>query len=152
MPAEPLEPALSWGEYIIVRLLRRWAASREAAEDQLPHLVELSTELGQRPELAVSLHSLFQLAEGRLGRPLEAECCCSRDLSSDERAIITLIGLDTPTQLPSASEAMPHGIPGALLWAATTVKLILSMPVRPVSQHEKQGCPFKQTTVRMFVR
>lgn len=146
MPAQPLEPALSWSEYILVRLLRRWVASREAAEDQLLYLVELSTELGQRSELGVSLHSLFQLAEARLGRPLEAECCCGRDLSSDERAIITLIGLDAPTQLPGSSEAVPHGLPGALLWAATTVKLILGTPVRRVSQQEHQGCPFKQTT------
>ena len=138
----PIEPRLAWSEYVVVRLLRRWTAVRATGGRALPNLVALANELGEGPEAAVALHSLFQITESCLGRPLEAECCCSRDLSSDEGAILKLIA-SAPLQSPlSASREIPHGLPGVLCWAAKAAALAIGVEAQPF-QAAPARCPFE---------
>jgi len=93
-------------DYLVVRLLRRWAVEREHGGDQLPSLVKLGRRLGIDAQAAVAVASMFQLAEHCLGRPLQAECCCSPRLSRDEQAMLLLL------HQPVAAASIPHGLPG----------------------------------------
>lgn len=137
-----IESWLSWSDLVIVRLIRRWVAAREAGERRLPSLVELATELGQSPQAAVALHSLFQLTESCLGRPLQAECCCSRLIGADERAVLVMIAVAPVPGLPIATDEIPHGLPGALAWAVRSVRSALGDDPHPAVQSPPPRCPF----------
>jgi hypothetical protein len=139
-----IERQLGWSEFVIVRLFRRWAAARAIVGNSLPALVELAAELGEPPEVAIALHSLFQLTEACLGRPLEAECCCSRALSSDECAVLTLLEKAPAQAPPLSSNGVPHGLPAALLWAAATVRILLGLRARSDAAWMPVRCPFEQ--------
>jgi hypothetical protein len=139
---QPIAPALTWSEFVVVRLLRRWAAARANQDNSLPALVELAADLGEPTETAIALHSLFQLTEACLERPLEAECCCSRTLSRDERAVLTLLAKAPGRAPPLSSVDVPHGLPGALLWAAATVRTLLG-PARSTAAWRPTRCPFE---------
>jgi hypothetical protein len=136
-----IEPDLPWTEFVVVRMLRRWAASRQLEANALPEMIALSRELGQPAQVAIALHSMFQLTEASLGRPLEAECCCSRALSRDEKAILTLIAAAPDAPPPLATAAVPHGLPGALHWAVLSVRAAMGItsPPEPVAAAR---CPF----------
>lgn len=133
MRMERIGSGLTWSDFVVVRLLRRWAAVRSLGERALPSLVALARELGEEPQVAISLHSVFQLTEGCLGRPLEPECCCSKNLSKDEQAMLVLIG--------AMPERVPHGLPGVLAWAAATARLMLGRAPGP-PQSAPSTCPF----------
>jgi hypothetical protein len=76
-----------------------------------------------------------------LGRPLEAECCCSRALSRDEKAILTLIAAAPGAPHPLGTAAVPHGLPGAPHWAVLSVRAAIGMSsiAEPVTA---ERCPF----------
>jgi hypothetical protein len=137
-----VEIGLDWSDLVTVRLLRRWVAARTEQGAPFPALVALAHELGCPAEAAVALGSLFQLTEGCLGRPLEAECCCSRAIGEDERAVLLMIAAAPAPGLPAATSEIPHGLPGALAWAASSVRRMLGPgaghPRRPLAD----SCPF----------
>jgi hypothetical protein len=138
-----IELGLAWTDYIVLRLLRRWVASRAMAEKALPSLIELAAELGEAPEAAISLHSVFQLTEGCLGRPLRSECCCSPSLAPDECAILTLLATVPPPGSGTGSTDIPHGLSGALGWAVVSARIALGIPPRPASAAFSR-CPFER--------
>ena len=108
-------------------------------------LSALSAELNAPLMLPVALESLFQLTESCLGRPLEAECCYSTECSSDERAILLLIAHAPGSGTTASSAAVPHGLPGALIWAATSVRAIIADDLGPTGLSENcPVCPFRQ--------
>ena len=137
-----IESGLAWGDFVVLRLLRRWVASRTLAEKALPSLIELAGELGEPPEAAISLHSLFQLTEGCLGRPLRAECCCSRSLAPDERAILALLAAAPSAGTATGSPDIPHGLTGALCWAVNSARIALGIPSLP-PRTVLNSCPFE---------
>ena len=137
-----IESGLAWRDFVVLRLLRRWVASRTLAEKALPSLIELAGELGEPPEAAISLHSLFQLTEGCLGRPLRAECCCSRSLAPDESAILALLAAAPAAGTPVGSPGIPHGLTGALCWAVKSARVALGISARP-PQAALDRCPFE---------
>ena len=138
----PIEPGLPGAYYRIVRLLRRWAAGRDLGPARLPSLVRLGKRIGVEPQATVALASLFQLIEACLARPLEAECCCSPRLSRDERATLLLLA-SAPMRPHQSHPPIPHGLPGALVWAIASVrKLIGTTGLRRVS--DPRRCPFDQ--------
>lgn len=139
MLVERIDPRSSWNDFVVIRLIRRWAAVRSLGQHALPDLVALAVELGEPPELAIGLHSLFQLTEACLARPLQAECCCSRELAADERAILTLLASARAGSLVQATRQIPHGLPAALTWAAVTAGLMLQGGVTAFAE---AGCPF----------
>jgi len=135
----PIEVGSHWRDFIVVRLLRRWCAEAATGNNQLPSLVGLAGELGVQAQTAVAVASLFQLTEACLGRPLEAECCCSPLLSRDEQAVLMLLDAAPSLGPGKASRSIPHGLPAALLWAAASVRQLLPGTDKwPVESH----CPF----------
>lgn len=144
MLMEQIERPPVWNDIVIVRLLRRWVAAREAEQDRLASLVELASELGQSPRAAAALDSLLQLTETCLGRPLKGECCCSRRLAPDERAVLLMVAAAPAPGQPLASQSIPHGLPGALAWAATAVRRTMSADVRGASGQGPAHCPFQR--------
>jgi hypothetical protein len=138
-----IEFGLAWSDYVVLRLLRRWVASRTMAEKALPSLIELAGELGEQPEAAISLHSVFQLTESCLGRPLDGECCCSRSLAPDERAILALVAAAPPTGTAAASSDVPHGLTGALAWAVMSARIALGIADDRPPDIAYSRCPFE---------
>lgn len=131
------------GELAVVRMLRHFCATRHQGSDDagLSRLVTLGQSLRLPPVGCVALASVFQLIEAVLGRRLVAECCCSRVLSGDERAVLYLIGSPLPTAPGTATPEIPHGVPGALTWAILSVRRLCGdiVPMRTALAHD--GCP-----------
>lgn len=111
----------SIGRFVFVRLLRKWSAARASGENPLPHMQTLAAPFEPSPDLTVACASLFDLVEAHLGRLLVPECFCGRALSRDEEALIGLLRYAPEAGLPFASATIPHGLPGAIRWAAFAV-------------------------------
>ena len=137
-----IEPDLGWNEFVVVRMLRRWVAAREADTHPLPSLVRLAGEIGQRPDVAITLHSLFQLTEGCLDRRLVAECCCGKAIGPDESAILRLIDAAPDCGPAFTTRDIPHGLPGALCWAAASARLALGLFPDSIESGIPSRCPF----------
>ena len=120
-----IESDFAWRDYVVLRMLRRWVASRSAHLRPLPGLIDLCEELGQPLDLAIALDSLFQLTESSLNRELRAECCCCPDILPDEMAVLALVAAAPDPLSGPASAAIPHGLPGVLCWAAATVRAVV---------------------------
>lgn len=137
----PIESPLTPASHRVVRMVRRWVASVELGAARLPALVRLGRRLGLAPEATIALGSMFQLTESCLGRPLEAECCCSPALARDERAILMMLATASWTRSHRAIPSIPHGLPGALHWAIASVRRAMedavSMEIGNASK-----CPF----------
>ena len=144
---ERIAAPLTDGELIAVRLLRHYCGMRDRDGDGagLSRLVALGQSLRVPAAGSVALASVFQLVEALLGRRLEAECCCARRLSSDERAVVRLLGTRMPIVPGTTTPDIPHGLPGALAWAVLSVRRLCGEMV-PVRHHPpsggKEGCPF----------
>ena len=119
MPSSPIGPL------VVVKLFRLWAAAREAGENPLPHMLDALEPLAPAPELAVACASLFELVEGQLARPLVPECCCSPALSRDEQALLGVLRHAPEAGQPLTGAAVPHGLSGAILWAAFAIRRAL---------------------------
>lgn len=119
MPSTPL------ASMAFVRLFRLWAAARVAGENPLPHMNEAIGLFAPAPELAVACASLFDLVEAHLGRRLVPECCCSHRMSRDELALLGVLRHAPEAGLPLTRAAIPHGLPGAVRWAAFAVRRAL---------------------------
>lgn len=142
-PVEPSSgPNSRRRDYAVVRLLRRWAATRASGERQLPSMINLGRGLGFEPQAAVAVASLFQLTEACLGRPLEPECCCSTNLSLDEQAVLLMLAAAPPAHPHHARATIPHGLPGALVWAIESVRKLIGTDVRTDPTMANQ-CPFR---------
>lgn len=140
-----IEPQLADTERVVVRLLRRYAVCRQLDEQPLPSLTGLGNELGIQPCAVIALASVFQLTEGCLGRSLIVECCCNRSLSADERAMLVLLASATGAGPIHTSREIPHGLPGALVWAVASTRRLFdpAFPKRAVRRLSKR-CPFAE--------
>ncbi|MBZ6378509.1 hypothetical protein B5C34_12525 [Pacificimonas flava] len=131
----------------IVMAMRSWVAAREAGLPPVAVIADRLASMDLSPEIPVVLDSYFGLIEARLGRPLEPECCCSTDLSPDERAALSLLR-HAAGQSPSpvtTSAAVPHGLPAALHWAARSLNALFDWEwpeTTPISRDTDQHCPF----------
>lgn len=144
MRLERVKREKTWLEIITIRLFRRWVAAREEGQCTTSSLTDLARRFAAPMMLAVALDSLFQLTEACIGRPLEAECCCTPNCNSDERAILLLISLAPEAGPTSSSSQVPHGLPGALVWAARSVCAIVSGESGPIARPEPpEICPFQ---------
>lgn len=90
---EKIQSDLAWHDFVALRMLRRWVAARDAQECPLHSLVALGREFNLSFDLAVAFDGLFQLVEDCLGRALRTECCCGREMGTDERAVLILIAI-----------------------------------------------------------
>ncbi len=139
-------PSPSIGSLVFVRLFRLWAAAREAGENPLPHMQEAVGLFLPAPELAVACASLFELVEGQLGRRLVPECCCSPALSRDEQALLGVLRHAPDAAQPVASAAVPHGLSGAICWAAFAIRRALGASFAGAAENPELPavCPFDQ--------
>lgn len=103
-------------------------------------LVQLAGELGASPHAGVALASLFQIAEGMLGRPLVGACCCDPAPSRDERALLLMLAHAPDAGPIHTSRAIPHGLAGPLAWAALSTRMALGMEGR--GEGVPAACPF----------
>lgn len=132
-------------EIIFVRLFRLWAMERHGSGMGLSRIHEVARELGMPDETGVACASLFQLVENELGRPLVRECCCSKDLSADERALLGIVKVAAHLEPGSGSTDIPHGLPGAIHWAALAVRRAFGVSDRDIARDavsEGTLCPF----------
>lgn len=129
---------------MIVRLVRRWVAARSEGLATASSLVSLAQELSVDPVVAVALDSLLHLTEACLGRPLRAECCCSAEAGPDELAVLQLIRAARAPDPVLATAAMPHGLPGALAWAAASLARLMGEGLAAGDARAPRGCPFGQ--------
>jgi len=53
-------------ELILVRLIRRWAAARDAGENRIVSVTELARKMGESPMMAVAVDSVLQLTKAAL--------------------------------------------------------------------------------------
>jgi hypothetical protein len=136
----------SIGSLLLVRLFRLWAAARAEGENPLPHMQQSVWLQGSAPELTVACSSLFDLVEAHLGRPLVPECCCSTALSRDEQALRGVLRHAPEAGQPLTSTAVPHGLPGAICWAAFAVRRALGERSGPLFSAAAPvvpaACPF----------
>src|SRR3990170_6118910 len=140
MPSSPI------GSLVFVRLFRLWAAAREAGKNPLPHMQDAVALLLPAPELAVGCASLFELVEGQLGRRLVPECCCSPALSRDEQALLGVLRHAPEAGVPLTGAAVPHGLPGAICWAAFAIRRALGASFADEAEAPAMPavCPFGQ--------
>ena len=143
---KPLAPGLAKPDLALIRLVRRWAAARASSANPLPFMVELAGEMGQPPELGIAVDSLLQLVESCLERAIVAETCATPFLGPDERAVLlTIAAAPEPGE---RSRLIPHGLPGAVCWAAASVRHLLGAnqgapSTIPVAPSELTACPFE---------
>ena len=143
-----IDPNAGDAEQIVVRLLRRYAACRQLGEQPLPPFTRLGGEFGIPARAVVALASVFQLTEGCLGRALVPECCCNPMLNTDERALLRLLKR-TDAEPALGSSDIPHGLPGALVWAVASTRRLLdpSFPERMNGASQPlTTCPFAKMT------
>jgi hypothetical protein len=146
----PLLPSI--GSLVFVRLFRLWAAAREAEENPLPPMQEVVASIGPAPDLAIACASLFELVEGQLDRRLVPECCCSPALSRDEQALLGVLRHAPDAGQPLSSSAVPHGLPGAICWAAFAVRRafgasLTGEPMAPSAREPAPAvCPFDRAS------
>lgn len=134
---------LAWHDFVALRMLRRWVAARDAHESPLCSLGTLGRDFNLPVDLAVAFDSLFQLIEDRLGRALNTECCCNRQMSGDERAVLILIATAPHRSCGHRSPAaVPHGISGPLCWAVGAVRSSLGSSMIAPSPSVTSRCPF----------
>ena len=129
-------------ELLIVRLVRRWAAAGILEEDALMAMTRLVTDAGEPPTIAVALHSVLQITEDCLGRPLQASCHPGLELSCDEQAMLRLIASAPDPGTKSGATDVPHGLPGVLCWAVASLRRCLGLDgYAPGTQPCR--CPFR---------
>lgn len=155
----PRNQTRAFQDAIYIRLFRKWAIARENGEEAIPCLHEEAKKHNYCDNTAAAAASLFQLAEAQIGRPLVRECCCSPSFSPDERALIGILRHAPSLHPGKATKAIPHGLPGALSWAARCLCEAMNIEITPrrtslqASAANTQDCPFgtaqeKHKTVR----
>jgi hypothetical protein len=139
---------------VFVRLMRKRAAARASGENPLPHMQALVLPFDPSPDLALASASLLDLVEAHLGRALVPECCCSQALSRDEEAVLVLLRHAPEAGLPIVGASVPHGLPGAICWAAFAVTRALdatfgeSPTAAEFAPRVRAVCPFAAESAR----
>lgn len=127
-------------ELLIVRLIRRFAAARMLDEDALVAMTRMVSEAGEPPVIAVALHSVLQITEECLERPLEASCRGGTELSRDERAILALLSHAPWPGAVQGTAEVPHALPDVLCWAVASFNQMIG---QLDFQHSiAECCPF----------
>lgn len=124
----------------LIRLFRIWAQARDMHRNPLPEMTAAIAGRDTSPELAPACHSLFQLTEACIGRQLVPSAPCANDISRDEYALLALIEAAPNAGSLVAENRLPHGLPGALCWAASAVNRAFGVPLSFAIKGD--GCPF----------
>lgn len=123
----------------IVAALRCYAAARGADRALLPEMVAFAAANGIGASAVIALASVFELTEACLGRPLvPGEDAAA---SADEAAVLMLLASAGEVGPGQGSAAVPHGMPGALVWAARSAVQLTGGGCRP--PEPRATCPFQ---------
>lgn len=125
---------------IFVKLFRVWSTARETDTNPLSATFGVAKTYGLPDHAAVTCSSLFELVENESDRPLVRECCCCRTFSSDEKALLAVLSVANTVRLIRASSQVPHGLSGAICWAALAVRDCLGL--KPMNLGTSASCPF----------
>lgn len=124
----------------VVAVLRHYAVARGSGAPLLPVLIAHAAGQGLGETATVALASVFELTEACLGRALlpgDGEA-----LSADEEGVLMLLASAGDVGSHCGSRAVPHGMPGALAWAArSAVRLTGGACARPLAP--PPACPFQ---------
>jgi hypothetical protein len=135
----------SFQQAIFVKMFRRWSAARDVELDRRSVMTEVYRGPGSAIMAAVACDSLFALVEAHLGRALVSGCCCSQKLAPDEAALLGLLHYAANANGVTTDAAMPHGLSGAICWAARAVRRELAFPsvasAAPLAM-QPAHCPF----------
>jgi hypothetical protein len=139
-------PSHTHGLEPVVALFRTWHAAVQQGTNPRAAMAATLDHLRPSPELVAACDSFFALTEACLDRPLLPSPAGASTLSSDEQAL-----LETLRQIPALlalgpNAAIPHGLPGALQWAAFAVLRALCIPADPALSPEPPPplCPFSK--------
>lgn len=123
----------------VVAVLRHYAAVRGTATPLLPALIGFAAGQGLGETATVALASVFELTEACLGRALLPGA--GDAMSADEEGVLMLLASADDVGPYCGSRAVPHGMPGALAWAArSAVRLTGGVCQRPAAP---PACPFQ---------
>lgn len=123
----------------VVAALRCYAAIRAEGGAALPGMVAFAAGQGLGETAVVALAHVFELTEACLGRALVVGA--GEVLSADEAGVLALLASADEVGAERGSRAVPHGMPGALAWAArSAVRLTGGVPTRPTVRPD---CPFR---------
>lgn len=141
---------------ILVRLFRAWSACRTAGAGDFARMQEIVAPLDLPDEAVPACASLFELIEAHLGRPLHAERCCSQRLSPDERALLGVVSIAPALRPAVAVVQVPHGLPGAICWAAMVVRRAFAIEEGTALPGAAPGvaarCPFERVSSKEAFR
>ncbi|GEM_PF-893903 len=130
-----------------IRLFRRWATARKQGENPLPAMFATDLSSTDNPEWVPACESYFTLTEACIGRTLEHASSENPMLAPDEVAMLAMLRQSASTGTIVTDQMVPHGLPGALLWAARAVLRTLTDDIRYLASLDlgRQGrCPFQQ--------
>lgn len=141
-----MEPNL-WQHRIVVRLFRIWTMAREDGEPTLARMHETCTEFGLPDHATVSCSSLFALVESAVGRRLVRGAPCGPAYTPDEQALLGVLKAAPTLGSMRGSEQVPHGLPGAIRWAAMCVRDAVRWPADDMASDHSgrtrpRTCPF----------
>lgn len=129
----------------LIMLFRVWARAREDGLNPLPAMFESVSARFATPELTAACESYFALTEACLARPLEPAPEQSAVLSRDEAALLDMLRQVPSLVTEGPNPAIPHGLPGALQWAAFAVLRAFASAgeyLLPDPQLPPGKCPF----------
>lgn len=129
-----------------ITLFRGWAIARKHGENPLPAMFALDATATDTPEWVPACDSYFSLTEACIGRPLAHASHDTGMLAPDEIALLATLRQSATTGTIATDNMVPHGLPGALLWAARSVLRALTDDIRYLMtlDLERQGrCPFQ---------
>jgi hypothetical protein len=148
----PLPPRASGTEQVIA-LFRTWRAALERGTNPLAAMSATLDGRWSSPELLPACGSFFALTQACLGRPLLPASADSPTLSVDEEALLETLR-QVPALLAEGPNAqIPHGLPGALQWAAFAVLRAWNAPPEFEAVAEPPSvpllCPFGHAANRV---
>jgi len=124
----------------LISLFRVWTRARDLLRNPLPDMSAALAGQNSSPELAPACHSLFELTEACIGRRLDPGNMIADDLSSDELALLALVEAAPRAGTLLTEARVPHGLPGALQWAASAVLRAIGGPLD--ISYPMGTCPF----------
>jgi len=141
-------PSEAHGAEQVVALFRTWRGAVERGANPLAAMSASLEPLRPSLELAPACDSFFALTQACLGRPLLSAPPGSPQRSADEEALLATLRQIPALMALGPNAAIPHGLPGALQWAAFAVLRALNAPAELEFEPEPPPafCPFGPPT------
>lgn len=139
---------------LLIALCRCWVTARRQSREPMPAMMRLVEGCGHDCMLVPICDSFFALSESCLGRALVAgpvgpggAIAPPRPYLPDEIGLLATVVRCSRMDGARTDPAIPHGLPGALCWAARTVRralgpLVMPDPAAAAATGTPARCPF----------